>query len=203
MVMPCNSGSYAHLFRHTFRFSLAFLCIPKTSNVTMSDFPMPSVTSGFSSLKYSSLSASVASSTITTSSSGGFTWDDAVRVSQPEYAPDSSSDLSGFFQKIKLCNRGFELQSEFVPFVVEGRIVGYIHHRFIEHLRRFKDVFVFLGSDSYGGRFGYYVTLDEMLKAPEDRTRAVGEVIKCLGEENLIPAVPCDIIIWCADLLFA
>jgi len=40
------------------------------------------------------------------SSLTSFTWDDVVQASQPDYAPNDSSDLSGFFEKIKYCNRG-------------------------------------------------------------------------------------------------
>ena len=46
------------------------------------------------------------------SSLTSFTWDDVVQASQPDYAPNDSSDLSGFFEKIKYCNRGSSVQSE-------------------------------------------------------------------------------------------
>lgn len=93
------------------------------------------------------------------SSAHSFSWDDALRVSLAEYSQDDSSNLSGFFDRIKLCNRGSvaiiktilgfvsclildivsrpansvsvflqELQSEFLPLVVEAEIVGYIHN---------------------------------------------------------------------------
>lgn len=57
----------------------------------------------------------------------------------------------------------------------------------MDYLRTYKDVFVFPQSN-YSGRSESYVTLHEMLKTPGDRTRVVGEVIKCLGEE-LIPGI--------------
>ncbi|KAJ6407109.1 hypothetical protein OIU84_010591 [Salix udensis] len=119
-----------------------------------------------------------------------FTWDDVVQASQPDYAPNDSSDLSGFFENIKYCNRGSsEIKSEFIPLVIEDQIVGYIHNGFFDdYLRRFKDVFVFVPSDS---RFGTNVTLNKTLSTPEERTRVVGRVIKSLAEEEkeLIPGI--------------
>ncbi|GLT71820.1 hypothetical protein SLA2020_438130 [Shorea laevis] len=119
------------------------------------------------------------------SATGTFTWDDVVRISQPESLPDDSSDLTGFFEKIRICNRGSEKQSEFIPFAIEDQVVGYIHNGFANHLRKFQDVFVFPQDSACGG----HVTLHPMLSTPEDRTSAVGDVVKCLGEE-LIPAIP-------------
>ncbi|CAI0629012.1 unnamed protein product [Linum tenue] len=135
-------------------------------------------------------SVSALSSTATPETSS-FTWDDAVRASQPEYAPGGSSDLSGFFEKIKFCNRGSEMRFEFVPFVIQENTVGYIHNRFVEHLKRFEEVFVIKDSSSHGAQFGYCVTLHDKLGTPEERTAAVGEVIKCLVEEqeDLIPGI--------------
>lgn len=45
-------------------------------------------------------------------------------------------------------------------------------------------MFTFSGDDSV--QFRAYLTLHESLKTPEDRTQAVGDVVKCLGEE-IIP----------------
>ena len=49
-------------------------------------------------------------------------------------------------------------------------------------------MFVFVPSDS---RFGTNVTLNKTLSTPEERTRVVGNVIKCLAEEEkeLIPGI--------------
>lgn len=49
-------------------------------------------------------------------------------------------------------------------------------------------MFTFPEDFSYGSNFGCYVALHSMLSTPEDRTKAVGEVIKCLGEE-IIPGI--------------
>ncbi|CAL5186525.1 unnamed protein product [Lathyrus oleraceus] len=121
------------------------------------------------------------------SATGGtctLTWDDVFRISESETAieDDPSSYLQGYFHKVQLCNRGSDKQSEFVPFIVEGHDVGFIHNRFVEHLRGFNDVFVFPNG---GGPFGYHVTLHPLLKTAEERTSAVGYVIKHLGEEHI------------------
>ncbi|BBH08123.1 nudix hydrolase homolog 20, partial [Prunus dulcis] len=112
-----------------------------------------------------------------------FTWDDVVRISKPETLPDDPSDLRGYWEKIKICNRRLESQSEFLSFVIEDQIVGYIHKGFAENLRSFKDVFTFPpeNSDSNGSS----ITLHSSLNTDEDRTRAVGDVIKSLGEEHI------------------
>ncbi|CAI0625932.1 unnamed protein product [Linum tenue] len=149
-------------------------------------------------------SVSALSSTATPETSS-FTWDDAVRASQPEYAPGDSSDLSGFFEKIKFCNRGSLIgKSIFSPSRISVWFPGNVRrkfrcrkcdsnsfHSFVEHLKRFEEVFVIKDSSSHGARFGYCVTLHDKLGTPEERTAAVGEVIKCLVEEQeeLIPGI--------------
>ncbi|GAB4828354.1 Nudix hydrolase 20, chloroplastic [Ancistrocladus abbreviatus] len=115
----------------------------------------------------------------------GFTWDDVLQISPSEH---NSSDLSGYFEKIRLCNRNIEKQCEFIPFIIEEQIVGYIHNGFAELLRSFQDVFLFLQDGSCNGPFGRQITLQPMLNMPEDRTSAVGNVIRCLGEE-VIPGI--------------
>lgn len=89
-------------------------------------------------------------------------WDDFVRVAEEVREDEDPSDLRGYFEKVRLCNRGSvspfsiqsfrsfhfcfilmvfsmwrvwwkhvqDLQSEFVPFLVEDRIVGYVHNRY-------------------------------------------------------------------------
>lgn len=101
---------------------------------------------------------------------------------------DDPSDLKGYFDKIKICNRGSEKKHEFIPFVIQDQIIGYIHNRFAENLREFRNVFTFLPDNSNGGFRSGAVTLHSSLGTPEDRTRAVGEVVKSLGEE-LIPGI--------------
>ncbi|VVA40515.1 PREDICTED: nudix hydrolase, partial [Prunus dulcis] len=74
-----------------------------------------------------------------------FTWDDVVRISRPETLLDNPSDLKGYSEEIKICNRAFLDKlyntfsplpnrnrpivrlSEFLCFVIEDQIVGYIH----------------------------------------------------------------------------
>ncbi|KAF5482071.1 hypothetical protein F2P56_002667 [Juglans regia] len=171
----------SHKFQNSF---VPSLCISKASPAfpmrTSTPFPSRFLTHTCFKSKSTTLSVSAAGTS--------FTWDDVLRISQPESLPDDPSDISGFFQKVKICNRGSEMQSEFLPFVIEDQIVGYLHNGFAQHLRRFKDVFIFPRDDSYGGRIGAHVTLHPMLGKPEDRTGAVGDVVKCLGEE-LIPGI--------------
>ncbi|KAK9141864.1 hypothetical protein Syun_011264 [Stephania yunnanensis] len=76
-----------------------------------------------------------------------------------------------------------EMRREFIPFVVEERIVGYVHNRFAEVLRDFKDVFVLEEDDD-----DRCVSLCGSLASPEERTDAVGEVIERLGE-GVIPGI--------------
>ncbi|XP_076910241.1 nudix hydrolase 20, chloroplastic-like [Bidens hawaiensis] len=115
-------------------------------------------------------------STYVANSTTSFTWDD---VSQ---SPNASSNLSGFFHKIKLCNRGQENRSEFVPFVIEDQIVGYVHNGFVDHLSMFNNVFTVMKDNINGNQTGH-VTLQSALKSPESRTEALGNVVKCLGED--------------------
>ncbi|KAM6582184.1 hypothetical protein CsatB_009186 [Cannabis sativa] len=120
------------------------------------------------------------------STTATFTWDDVLRLSQPQSISDSDdvTDLNGYFEKIKMCNRGSEMRFMFMPFVIENQIVGYIHNGFAENLRKFQKVFKFLPDNSNDGFHGGTVTLHPSLKTQEDRTRAVGEVVKILGEQQ-------------------
>ncbi|KAB1201406.1 Nudix hydrolase 20, chloroplastic [Morella rubra] len=206
MACICNLR-LSHKIRNSVVSSLCFYRashgFPKTC---ATPFPSRSLNHSSAKLKCSTLSVSV---------TGAFTWDDVVRISEPESLPEDSLDLTGFFEKVKICNRGSvkpplhilfgsprnsksgrkkepfgclqEKQSEFLPFVMEDQIVGYIHNVFADHLRRFQDVFVFPEDNCYGGRIGH-ATLHPMLRKPEDRTSAVGDVIKSLAEE-LIPGI--------------
>ncbi|EPS72290.1 hypothetical protein M569_02467, partial [Genlisea aurea] len=115
---------------------------------------------------------------------GNVSWDEALDFCGRR--PQNSSGLQGFFEKVKQCNRDSEKQSEFVPFVVEGSVVGYVHNRFADHLREYNDVFTFPSDNFYGGNFGYHLTLHPQLLSPTERTEAVGGVVRSLGEE-LIP----------------
>ncbi|KAK9055069.1 hypothetical protein SSX86_026149 [Deinandra increscens subsp. villosa] len=132
---------------------------------------------------YAAAAVSSSSSTrdITNSieNAGNFTWNDVFEVSQSE---NGSSDLGGFFQKINLCNRGSEKRFDFIPFVIEDQIVGYVHNGFVDHLSKFKDVFTIMKDNAHETQSGH-VTLQSALKTPESRTEALGNVVKCLGEE--------------------
>ncbi|PNX92594.1 nudix hydrolase chloroplastic-like [Trifolium pratense] len=113
------------------------------------------------------------------------TWDHVLHISESKHVTqqeDPSSYLQGYFHKVQLCNRGSDKQSEFLPFVIEGHVVGFIHNRFVEHLRRFNNVFVFTND---GGPVGDCVSLHPLLKTAEERTSAVAYVIEHLGEKYI------------------
>ncbi|KAK2978230.1 hypothetical protein RJ640_024263 [Escallonia rubra] len=164
-----------HLFSHK---------IPTSSHTVHPKLTLPLPLTR-STTRYSSSVVAPASccSSRSSRSNNSFTWNDVFQVTQSE---DVSSDLQGFFDKIKLCNRGSDnKQCEFMPFLIEDHVLGYVHKRFAGHLRSFPDVFIFSKENSCGGHFGGQVTLHSMLKTPEQRTEAVGDVVKCLGEERI------------------
>ncbi|WCJ34659.1 hypothetical protein M5689_015954 [Euphorbia peplus] len=126
----------------------------------------------------------VSDTTTSTIPSGSrFTWDDVFRHSD-NHNQQRSSDLSGFFDKIHFCNRGSDLQSEFLEFIIEDQVVGYVHYRLADQLRRFSDVFVVFRRGNSD-----YLTLHKRLETAEDRTRSIARVIRCLGDENVIPGI--------------
>uniref|UniRef100_A0A0E0QPP6 Nudix hydrolase domain-containing protein n=1 Tax=Oryza rufipogon TaxID=4529 RepID=A0A0E0QPP6_ORYRU len=114
-----------------------------------------------------------------------FGWEDALRVAADDRRGDES-DLSGYFRKVDTCNRGMDKKGEFVEFMVEDQVVGYIHQGFVEHLRDFRDVFT-IASGSNGNNNVEHVTLHSSLRTPDERTNAVGSVIRSLGD--LIPGI--------------
>lgn len=63
---------------------------------------------------------------------------------------------------------------------------------FAENLRGFQDVFIFSKDNNCDGD---HVMLHGMLKSAEDRTRAVGEVIKCLAGKELIPGIRNEVLL--------
>ncbi|XP_059077493.1 nudix hydrolase 20, chloroplastic isoform X2 [Cryptomeria japonica] len=102
-------------------------------------------------------------------------------------------DLEGFMDKVSLCNRGIEKKSEFLPFVVEKNIVGYIHPSIVEHLKQFEDVFTIQSTvEGQNAMFtnethiNSFVTLHHQLKTADERTEAVGVAIKWLNKAGII-----------------
>ncbi|KAL9258744.1 Nudix hydrolase 20, chloroplastic-like protein [Drosera capensis] len=123
-----------------------------------------------------------------------FTWDDILKFIRHRGKDDDGGDegskgLSGYFERVADCNRNVEKVREFVPFVVEEKIVGYVHYGFADILREYRDVFLFAqGGTSNDGPLGRHVTLQPTLGTYQDRTSAVGDVIRSLGED-VIPGV--------------
>ncbi|KAL8152536.1 hypothetical protein V2J09_010296 [Rumex salicifolius] len=182
--MACNyyNFSVSNAFRSSNPFISQILSPSSSSSSSSSSASTSQIPRFQQSLRYGN-QTSIVSSPYTPAplTYPNFTWDDVFRLPF-----DDPSDLKGFFEKINSCNRNLEKQWEFIPFVVEGHIVGYIHNRFFDVLKKFPDVFVFRQNGSYGGSFGGYVTLHPYLKTCEDRTSAVASVINYLGEE-IIP----------------
>ncbi|KAK8971440.1 hypothetical protein KSP40_PGU014477 [Platanthera guangdongensis] len=52
----------------------------------------------------------------------GFGWDGVAQ--EAEHEDDDPPDHRGYFQKIWNCNRGSELRSQFLPFVIEDEVLG-------------------------------------------------------------------------------
>lgn len=73
--------------------------------------------------------------------------------------------------------------------------------RFAHHLRSFKDVFTFPEDSSYGSNFGCYLALHPLLSTPEDRTKAVADVVKLLAGE-LIPGIRNEVLVITKYLVF-
>uniref|UniRef100_A0A1J3GMV5 Nudix hydrolase 20, chloroplastic n=2 Tax=Noccaea caerulescens TaxID=107243 RepID=A0A1J3GMV5_NOCCA len=116
--------------------------------------------------------------------SSSFSWDDVAEMGRAECAPHN-----GFLEKVEHCNRGSEKVADFIPFVIEEQIVGYIHNDFTEYLRDFDDIFTFSQNGSCPDRVGSHVALNLTIEQPEDRTRAVADVIKVLAHKGIIPGI--------------
>ncbi|XP_016514084.1 nudix hydrolase 20, chloroplastic [Nicotiana tabacum] len=144
--------------------------------ISYTPIPIPSLRSPISPFRRRQLR----SFAISAAGGSSFTWNDVLQL--PESPQNDSSTLSAFFDKIKLCNRNLEKQSEFMPFVMEDQTIGYVHHVFADYLKPFQNVFIFPQNNS-----SQYCTLHPNLRTPEDRTKAVANVVKSLGE--LIPGI--------------
>lgn len=105
--MACSTYSYLHL-SNKFRYSLASsLFISKPSHAFPSTFTTPFPSPSHTPIKFNkSVKFSTQSLSVSASATNTFTWDDVVRISHPDSVPHDSSDLSRFFQKVKICNRG-------------------------------------------------------------------------------------------------
>ncbi|KAL2321231.1 hypothetical protein Fmac_030200 [Flemingia macrophylla] len=160
-----------------------FFCLSKFS--TLPSRPFSSLFPSTPFLSKSSINLALASSFSSATSS--FTWDDVLRVSHQSQSATQhrSRYLQGFYHKVQLCNRSSEKQSEFLPFVIEDHVVGFIHDGFVEHLRDFGDVFVFYKDKYNGAPYGDFVSLHPKLKTAEERTSAIGYVVEHLGEEQI------------------
>lgn len=64
----------------------------------------------------------------------------------------------------------------------------------MDHLRKFHDVFMFPQNNTNDGHSDGSITLHPSLRSPENRTAAVGDVIKVLGEE-LVPGIRNEVLL--------
>ena len=65
---------------------------------------------------------------------------------------------------------------------------------FDDHLKRFSNVFIFTQDNSH-------IMLHPVLRTPNERTRAVGDVVKCLGEE-LIPGIRKEVLLQITKMIY-
>ncbi|XP_078432265.1 nudix hydrolase 20, chloroplastic-like [Wolffia australiana] len=115
---------------------------------------------------------------------GRIAWDDVLELSSDG---GRVSDLAGYFERVRCCNRGSENKDEFLPFLVEEQTVGYIHPSFVDQLKSFSDVFILKPGNDKGSRNATFITLHPLLRSSEERTMAVGDVIKAMGSR--IPGI--------------
>ncbi|XP_020522881.1 nudix hydrolase 20, chloroplastic isoform X2 [Amborella trichopoda] len=109
-----------------------------------------------------------------------FTWDQVLGIAIAEDEAQQLSGLNGYLDK--------EARSMFMPFILEDEIVGYVHPGFVEHLRKFPNVFTLTKDRGYGDHGADFLTLHPSLVSPTDRTEAVGDAITCL-DEGIIPGI--------------
>lgn len=106
---------------------------------------------------------------------------------------DLNLGLHAFVDKVRMCNRGREKKSDFLPFIVENDIIGYIHPTISEHLKQFQDVFILENNFDHSNDIftneactSGYVTLHHQLETSDERTEAIGGAIKWLHKEGVI-----------------
>ncbi len=85
------------------------------------------------------------------------------------------SDLSGYLRHLRACNPPVE--EPFLPWRMEGRVVGWLRPAFARELKRFPAVFRITGEE---------VTLAPGLDDFDSRTAALAEVAERLGELGLV-----------------
>lgn len=112
MASFCNNNHHLYLF-HQIRHSIAASIASRAFSTTLktTSFRLrSSQSSSTTKPNYSRLFSESASA------SGTFTWDDVVQISKPvTVSDDDPSDLIGYFEKIKICNRGSVIK-EYFPF---------------------------------------------------------------------------------------
>ncbi|CAI5519760.1 unnamed protein product [Closterium sp. Naga37s-1] len=122
-----------------------------------------------------------------------------------EVSEQLPADLSGYLARVRECNAGLERRWEFIPFVVNGEVVGYIHHSFWQHLEPFGDVFSLhhhapssttatttnssgTNAAAAAAAAGRVLSFSGRLEAAgaAERTEAVGGVLQRLREQGVV-----------------
>ncbi|GAQ81221.1 hypothetical protein KFL_000740210 [Klebsormidium nitens] len=92
-------------------------------------------------------------------------------------------------QRVAECNVGRESirGPEFLELRGNGLLFGYVHESFAEHLLLLDDTFkVYFVRSKDGSPLGHYIGLDQSLKTPKARTKAVAAVCSELREKGVI-----------------
>eukprot|EP01018_Ginkgo_biloba_P021102 Gb_31783 [translate_table: standard] len=128
----------------------------------------------------------------------GVSMEEMLSIGKADDDQEKPLGLDDYMEQVRICNRGSERRSEFLPFILENNIIGYVHPTIMELLKQFEDVFTISpenGFNIHNGRFGNeahfkgFITLHHQLKTPDERTEAVGNVIKWLNKEGVILGV--------------
>ncbi|CAK9237304.1 unnamed protein product [Sphagnum troendelagicum] len=96
--------------------------------------------------------------------------------------------LDGYLERVQACNKGQEKRREFLPFEVEGSMVGYVHHRLVERFIKFPYVFTLEKGDTQSDGVGEEkLILHRTLTLAALRTKAVEGVLRVLRKDGIMP----------------
>lgn len=84
------------------------------------------------------------------------------------------------------CNVGREHKKSFIPFKLEGEILGYIHPRFWERIKRFEKIFFHDPGDLRIGTGNGWITLHPTCNSTGERTRQIDTILRLLENEKNI-----------------
>ena len=108
----------------------------------------------------------------------------------PKFIKNDLHSLMGLFYLL-LLNLGLEKLEQYVCI---NECILTLCSFFDDHLKRFSNVFIFTQDNSH-------IMLHPVLRTPNERTRAVGDVVKCLGEE-LIPGIRKEVLLQITKMIY-